>query len=234
MLGLGNTLSGGIVPAAAGAAFADDYSILLDGTDDHMTADDAIAEITGDLGSISMWFRFDTSTHTASIVNIPIDSNNYIWIYYHGGTNQTRMEHAGGGSEETLVTTTAVEDGNWHHLVCTWNTGSNASAMYIDGSSVDTGTAADFTGTLDAVDFGKKRGSSWLQWPGNFNDIAFFDDVLTSGEVSDIYNSGDPTDLSSHGGLVAYWKLEQNTDDSSSNSNSIVLANGADYEAETP
>ena len=223
---------------APSASFADDYSILLDGVDDHMTADDAGGVISGDLGSLSMWFKLETYAHTAFLMHATVDSDNFIDIYYHGGTNQTRLEHKGGGSENTTVATTAVENNGWHHIVFTWDTSADSTVIYIDGSSVATGDCDDFTGTIDAIDFGKKRGSSWLQWPGNFNDIAFFDDVLASGEVSTIYNSGDPKDESSHSGLVAYWKMEENTGtsvaDSSSNSNAMTLVNGAAFSSDTP
>ena len=70
------------------------------------------------------------------------------------------------------------------------------------------------------------------------NDIALFDDVLTSGEVSAIYNSGAPKDESSHSGLIGYWKMEENTGtsvaDSSSNSNVITLVNGAAWSTDVP
>ena len=86
---------------------------------------------------------------------------------------------------------------------------------------------------INTVHIGTKDGSN-NPWLGHINDFALFDDVLTSGEVSTIYNSGAPTDISSHSGLVAYWKMENNADDSSSNSNSITLVNGAAYSSDTP
>jgi len=39
VLGLGNTLSGGIVPAAAVASFANEKSIAFDGSNDYMISD---------------------------------------------------------------------------------------------------------------------------------------------------------------------------------------------------
>jgi hypothetical protein len=219
---------------APSAGFADSYSMNFDGVDDHLTADNAAAEITLNAGSISVWAKLETYAHSVSIFSARIDTDNFVWLYYHGGTNQLRFEHKGGGNEDTLVTTTAIENNGWHHLAATWNTGENQMAMYVDGSSEDTGTAAAASGTLEGIDFGKARHTSWLQFVGNMNDIALFDDYLTSGEVSTIYNSGDPKDESSHSGLVGYWKMENNADDSSSNSNSITLVNGATYEADVP
>ena len=234
MLGLGNTLSGGIVPAAAVEAYADSYSMNFDGTNDYITADGAASEISGDLGSVSLWAKLGTYSYTETIFSSRIDSDNYLWCFYHGGTNQTRFEMKGNSTEETLMTTTTVENNGWHHFAFTWDSSANTSAFYVDGSSVDTGTAPAFEGTIDEIEFGKRRYTAWGEFEGNMNDIAIFSDVLTSGEVTSIYNSGDPKDESSHSGLVAYWKMEQNTDDSSSNSNSLTLVNGATYEADVP
>ena len=225
---------------APSAGFADTYSMNFDGTDDYITADGAAGTITGDLGSVSLWAKLETYAYTETMFWLTTSEdasgvNNYVWLFYHGGTNQTRFQHKGGGVDGTCVAATAVENNGWHHFAATWDTGENQSALYIDGSSIATSTASsDFTGTEEAIDFGKRRAHAWGEFEGNMNDIALFDDVLTAGEVTAIYNSGDPKDESSHSGLVAYWMMEQNTDDSSSNSNSITLVNGADYESDVP
>jgi len=216
----------------------DAYSILLDGVDDYMTADGAAEVISGDLGSVSLWAKLGTYSYTETIFNSRIDGDNYLWCFYHGGTNQTRFEMKGNGTEETLMTTTAVENNGWHHFAFTWDSSGNTSAFYVDGSSVDTGTAPAFNGTIDEIEFGKRRYTAWGEFAGNMNDIALFNDVLTSVEVTAIYNSGVPKDESSHSGLVGYWKMEENTGttvaDSSSNSNVITLINGAAFAADTP
>ena len=220
----------------------DTYSILFDGTDDHLTADGAAGQV-GATGSVSMWASLDVYPHTETMFAAKIDSSNYLWLFYHGGTNQTRFEIKGEGGgegavEETLIATTAVENNGWHHFAFSWDTGEGTSALYIDGSSVDTGTAPALTGEQSGIDFGKRRGHAWEQFVGNMNDIALFDDVLTSGEVSAIYNSGKPKDESSHDHLVGYWKMEENTGtsvaDSSSNSNVITLVNGAAWSTDIP
>jgi len=214
----------------------DTYSILLDGTDDYVTVDGAGSRVAGALGSVSIWIKLDTVTHSHWLYEIWADDNNVVRAYYHGGTNQMRCEHKGGGTEGNCATTTAVENNGWHHLVHTWDTGENQSVMYIDGSSVDTSTADEgFEGTITSINIGV-RGHGWSSntWKGDINDMAFFDDVLTSGEVSAIYNSGKPKDESSHSGLVGYWKMESNTDDSSSNSNTLTLVSGATYSTDVP
>jgi hypothetical protein len=221
--------------ASFAPAFDDSSSILLDGVNDYVTVDGAGSEVAGALGSVSIWFKLDTVTYSHWFYEIWADDNNVARAYYHGGTNQMRCEHKGGGTEGNCATTTAVENNGWHHLVHTWSSGDNESKMYIDGSVVDTSTAASFSGAITSINIGV-RGHGWSSntWKGDINDMAFFDDVLTAGEVNAIYNSGDPKDESSHSGLVGYWKMENNTDDSSSNSNSITLVNGATYSSDVP
>jgi hypothetical protein len=226
----------GSIDAPTTVSFADSYSILLDGTNDYFTVDGAGSVISGDLGSISIWIKLDTTASVPWLYEIWADDNNVIRAYYHGGINTFTCQHKGGGNESDCATTYVVENNGWHHLAYTWDTTANESKMYIDGSVIDTSTAhSDYTGTLTSINVGV-RGHGWssVQWTGDVNDMALFDDVLTAGEVGTIYNSGDPTDLSSHGGLVGYWKMENNTDDSSSNSNSLTLVNGATYSSDVP
>ena len=227
----GATYDSGDVPVGF-----DTYSILLDGTDDYVTVDGAGSEVAGALGSISIWIKLDTVTHSHWLYEIWADDNNVVRSYYHGGTNQLRCDHVAAEGEGNCATSTAVENNGWHHLVHTWDTGENQSAMYLDGSSVATSTASEsFDGTITSINIGV-RGHGWSSntWKGDINDMAFFDDVLTSGEVSTIYNSGKPKDESSHSGLVGYWKMESNTDDSSSNSNALTLVSGATYSTDVP
>ena len=86
----------------------DSYSMNFDGVDDHLTADGAAEEITLNTGSISIWVKLETYAYSESIFSARIDTDNYVWLFYHGGTNQLRFEHKGSGNEDTLVTTTVV------------------------------------------------------------------------------------------------------------------------------
>jgi hypothetical protein len=70
-----------------------------------------------------------------------------------------------------------------------------------------------------------------------FDEVAVYSTDLSASEISAIYNSGAPNDLSSLStstNLVGWWRFEDNTDDSSSNSNSGALTNGATYNSSVP
>ena len=66
------------------------------------------------------------------------------------------------------------------------------------------------------------------------DEWALFDKVLSASEVSNIYNSGVPADLSGESDLIGWWRFEDDTSDSSSNSNSGTLTNGATFSSTTP
>jgi hypothetical protein len=73
------------------------------------------------------------------------------------------------------------------------------------------------------------------------NDIAIWSTSLNAANITAIYNSGTPTDLTTaagnynqQGNLVGYWKMEDNTNDSSSNSNNLTLYGDTTYSSSTP
>jgi hypothetical protein len=73
------------------------------------------------------------------------------------------------------------------------------------------------------------------------NDLAIWSSALNDNNITAIYNSGTPTDLTTaagnynqQGNLVGYWKMEDNTNDSSSNSNNLTLYGDTTYSSSTP
>ena len=60
-----------------------------------------------------------------------------------------------------------------------------------------------------------------------------FNTTLSASDVTAIYNSGVPADESARSGLVGYWRLEDNGNDSSSNSNALTIT-GATFTDDVP
>ena len=148
---------------------------------------------------------------------------------------------------------------NWNHIVLTWDTGENftynsttysgSMRLYFNGTLVNhgqstlpghnrTGTSVGISGisssiVIDTVQIGT---SHLVTSPidANTDEVAIFDSVLSSSDVTSIYNSGSPGDLSSYSNLIGWWRFEDNGNDSSSNSNSGTLNNGASYSSTIP
>ncbi len=252
MLGLGNTLSGGIVPAAVDAF--DSYSLSFDGTDDYVDIDSAAGTMSGAVGSFSIWVKFDdatTGTSTKYALDITADSENYIRIFLRQSQDYAAVWHEAGDTfKESRFASGEDWDADplaWHHVVATWSdaTGDDEFILYVDGSQdlvqINTTTGlGTFSGTPANIRLGHgmAHGTGNFLMEGNINDVAVFDDVLTEAEAIAIYNEGTPKDESSHSGLVGYWKFEENEGtsvaDSSSNSNVATLVNGTAFDSDTP
>ena len=93
MLGIGNTTPYmySITPV-----FTNDFSVSLDGTDDFINADVVNNGISGwsdihEEGTISVWAKIGATSSTGTIVRLQKDSNNYITLFYHAGSNETTI-----------------------------------------------------------------------------------------------------------------------------------------------
>jgi len=179
---------------------------------------------------------------------------------HHGAPfNRIASDYGSFGSASDSIYNANDMKGNWHHVVYTWDTSdtyaysgtthTGVMKLYFDGTLVNfgqstvashngTGTAAGLTVVaadvvFDTIRIGANRGG------GQAMDLltdewALFDKVLSASEVTNIYNSGAPGDLSGESDLIGWWRFEDNTNDSSSNSNSGTLTNGATYNASVP
>ena len=117
---------------------------------------------------------------------------------------------------------------------------------YIDGDLKTTKSqAVDVHAGYSPLYIGRLFSGTWGIFAGNLDEVGNWSSVLTADEVSAIYNSGTPIDLSSDSGdyassanLDGYWRMEENTgttvEDSSSNSNAGTLVNGTAWSSTTP
>ena len=114
-----------------------------------------------------------------------------------------------------------LNDGNWHHIVATYNANTRANGMfvYVDGSVL---AQANNEGGEYGDEYMNNSGQAVLigKWDGNSNvmigyidEVSVWEKALSSSEVSAIYNSGVPTDLSEHSAasdLVSWWRMGDN------------------------
>ena len=104
-----------------------------------------------------------------------------------------------------------MSTGNWYHWAITY-AGNSASPKtlkaYRDGTEVlDTTASWPQTGGDAPIYFGARNNGGYSQgWDCNLDEVAIFDEVK---DVSILYNSGTPSDLSGEDGLVGYWRFEE-------------------------
>ena len=240
MLGLGNTLSGGIVPAAA-AGFSNTKSIDFDGTDDYMISGSNIA-ITR--GTWQFWMKTTTVENgtpwnqgaSQNLYLVSAGGNIYVWVIWPMGN---KLYNSG----------SLLQDGNWHQILWTIEGASGAESsikIYIDGAHKVTQTqTSTYSDTNAKVEIGRYNPYNWLT--DNLDEIAVWDVALDAAAITQLYNSGEPIDLSSDSGnydnsgdLQHWWRMGDGdtypTIEDNAGSNDLTMTNMAsgDIEDDVP
>ena len=235
---------------ASFTTFTDSISFDFDGTNDYLTR--ATIGSLQTTGSVSAWVKLDSMSANGFIFQLRAESgtNDQIILLWNNASAVIRGNVKFGGTTNVVDSGSGLEnDGNWHHVVFTWMSGSktasdNYTRIYIDGSETDNdaigNTWADASAPAELV-IGRNSIQSNAYFNGHINDVAIFSDALTSSEVTAIYNEGSPKDESDHSGLVAYYTMEAYSDgdttlvDDSPNNNSITITNSTNIDStDTP
>ena len=241
------------------AVFSDSKSFDFDGTNDRLEGSGSLAQAfiggasTAGAGSVSMWVKLDSMSGNGFLFQLSPEegTTNLVLLLWNNAAGRIRGNIKVSGVTNVVNSQAGLEnDGNWHHVAFTWEYGSKTSSnnetkIYIDASLKDTDAIGnnwnDGNGPA-VVGFGRNHPpGNTNPFNGHMNDIALFDDKLTSSEISAIYNSGSPKDESGHSGLVAYYTMEGYTDgdttltDDSSNSHSLTITNSTNIDStDTP
>ena len=134
-----------------------------------------------------------------------------------------------------------LSTGTWTHVAVTHSSGT--IKLFINGSE-DSGTSGDVgsytamhnsTGTVRLG--GYQNGSQYTN--GKLDELAVWDEALTATEISamaayPIDLTADVGNYSSKDNLVAFWRLENNANDSSGNSHTGTVASSPTFSTDTP
>ncbi|MHA2426443.1 MAG: LamG-like jellyroll fold domain-containing protein [Candidatus Hermodarchaeia archaeon] len=196
-------------------------SIDFDGSNDYVTMGNAYAFDRLDPFSVSFWIKTTDTGQVVIMGNLDLTPEYEGWEIYMDTSEYLvfQLVHDGAVGPNMLQVrnnSNAWRDGTWRHWCITYD-GSSAAAgvtMYLDGSPVATTTNNDsLTGsTISTAEmgFGCRVSESSYFFAGKLDEVSIYDKELTAGEVSAIYNGGDPTDLSllsTAGNLAGWWRM---------------------------
>ena len=252
-LGLGTSLIYSSV--ISDKIYANSASVLFDGTNDYGEISDHnnFTPVAAGGYAWSVWVLLPDSSELSQqrfiSKNPTSGSTGYEWMLtadaakkprfflYFGGTSSSSDD----GGRIRFVIDTIMNVNTWYHLAFSWDGGVGTSAMtgWINGTQCTHGSGATVAqvgdGTTSVV-----NGSESVYVGRAVNnygkvhvdEFALFNTELSNTQVGNIYNSGEPTDLSSHDGLVGYWRMgEDDTGttitDLSSTGEDMTLENGA-------
>jgi hypothetical protein len=231
----------------ASPSFSNTYSVDFDGTDDFIATGSTFQSTFDSDHSVSFWAK-DASGNQVFAGNQ--GSTRY---YYQTNSGVARIVYyTGTGSIISNIGTTA-HGTDWFHCVGTIEQDASniVTKLYINGTLDNTvstaGTMSDYTSSLDWV-IGKRNrpGSSELNFSGKLDELAIIPSVLSASDVTAIYNSGVPADLTSYS-PVAWYRMGDNETgvsdgsatpttitDQGSGSNDGTLTNGPTYSTDVP
>jgi len=172
--------------------------------------------------SISAWIKPE-AVEFAGIAAKYV-SNIYEWLFYLTDSNELRLQlqsNNGTANSINLTTDAAIPINIWTHVSVTYNANSlsNGIDLYINGlpqSLVTEGGAGTYQAMINTtapLQIGTWAGS-FRPINGQVSNVSIWDAELTQAQVSEIYNNGTPSNLSSHSAtsnLISWWELDNTT-----------------------
>ena len=97
-----------------------------------------------------------------------------------------------GSNDTTLISSSTLNDGDWHYIVATRTKSTGAMQLYVDGSLDVSNSSTSNTSSLTApskLHMGRMQ-TGGDYWQGDISQVHIYSDVLTSTEVSTNFTDG--------------------------------------------
>ena len=177
-----------------------------------------------------------------------------------GATAKTRMEFEirvndtdGAGSPGYITSTlsSSIVEGfsGWKNIIATYANGvariyHNTSSSFVTPGNADAGARIVYSGSPVPIFIGADAQTTTApeqEFSGSVDEVAIFNQELSSANRTAIYNGGKPADLTGMTGLVGWWRMGDGATfptipDASSNSNNGTMTNmvAGDITTDTP
>ncbi|MDX1416421.1 MAG: LamG-like jellyroll fold domain-containing protein, partial [Candidatus Promineifilaceae bacterium] len=180
-----------------------DGAFTFDGTDDVLDTQGGVVELARGDFSIAAWVKTTGSSQGIVTKN---DSDN-VWengekSFYIDASGMPRFVGFGDGF---ISSTAKVNDGQWHHILVTWDfTSGKAGKIYVDGEDV-TSTATSYNAanadnaddTLKIAEPNFQASGSDIEAPNHFkgalDELLVYNRALAANEAADLYAYGSGT-----------------------------------------
>lgn len=237
----------------APAAFPNTYSVELDGSNDYIdcggASDFGFTDGAGndDPFSISAWVKLDSASIQRIVDKSGTTQASRSYLFGTDGDSKLSIFLGPGtGNYLYIRENTALSTGTWHHIVATYD-GSNAgggltlyrAGSVVTSSNLSSGSYAGLPSTSETLKIGRLNLNGSVM-NGLVDEVAVFDYELTSSQVSTIYNSGSPADISSLNPL-GWWRMGDDDSgtgttitDQGSGGNDGTLINGPTFSTTVP
>ena len=226
-MGIGTHL--GIISQAGASSFTNTYSFDFDGTDDYVYVPNSTSLNIITAMSVSMWFK---TTSSSVMYGLTQGSGSQIkyYVQFYAPINRIRVEiFDGSGVLVDIDNTQVFNDGQWHNLTFTTDalTTTNGVKVYFDGNLLSNKGTLNNNGIRTAAAglfIGQIPNTG--RFNGNIDEVSIFNTELSASDVTSIYNSGVPNDISNISGLISWWRMGDSATWTGREWNPIPDANG--------
>jgi len=206
----------------SGDSFAIERSLRFDGSNDFASqgslSTDGFQPFNNKNWTVTWWAKSDGTRYkdlgTVMAVAIANNSGNaFMWIRFKndGASDSTINVRTNVKNYTSGHTITSAKCQIWQHyaVVVTQNGGNQDIEIYVNGSSVDTGSVAASTRTNTLVDvcLGSSNNTTAHQaYKGWIAELGCWETALNSTQIAAVYNSGKGVDLNTVGTVKGYYK----------------------------
>ncbi|MBN2593017.1 MAG: LamG domain-containing protein [Sedimentisphaerales bacterium] len=210
-------------------------ALEFDGDGDFVRIDDESAfDIAGPI-TIAAWFKVNTFDKRWQSLVTKGDTSWRLQRYAEDNTlafHCTGITSVTGQRPEGIEGRKNVNDGQWHHVVGVYD--GSEILLYIDGVLDNSSKASGEISMNDsAVIIGGNSEQADREWNGLIDEVCVIAGSIDSNAVKALYTGADPNEiaqtanpqLQSSDKLVAWWKFEDNVNDSAGANNGTIQGN---------
>lgn len=154
-------------------------------------------------GTITAWVKTsDAGTYKGIVAKQEAYS-----MFCHSGK---LILYSWGGGYGVQTSNITINDNNWHFVACSFSgNGPNNAILYVDDNAPVTVSNTATSLSANPVNIGDANSVGVQILSGIVDDVRIYNKVLTSTEISDLYNSGSGTDsegvISIDFGMQSRW-----------------------------
>ena len=241
---------------AQGSSFSNTQSIALDGVDDFVTMGNVLnTSSTGALAfSMSCWFKTNATTSNYFLMSKALNVSGFDgYQMFIRGNGEIRFfigRYTGNAAFSPWLyirtNSNAWNDNNWHNIILTYNGNQNTSGLkiYIDSALQSVSTLFNNTPSINSTSSEFMIGARGITssaggfFDGNIDEVSIFNSELSASDVTSIYNSGVPNDISSLS-PVSWWRCgdgdtSPTLTDNGSGGNDGTMTNFSTFSTDVP
>jgi len=181
---------------------------------------------SADAWSLSFWFKGSTDANNSQTIFYFGDNDTvnggHIYVRFLGNQDKLRLQYGSNGNNLRLETANGtISTSSWQHVLITYDGGTTGSSsgdianyynrfkIFINGSQESTTNTNSNYGWSSAIDpdnfrIGRYSGGNYMRGGCKVDELAVFDSDQ-SANVSGIYNSGVPFDMSTLTPEPKHW-----------------------------